>query len=96
MAIFRKKNKLQLLGLKAVAAKAIHQERDFPTIDLTITVADKDGAKRSDLTEVTFSMTLWEASQVTQQLMYAVSTGQRFSQPRMPINIPWGEGQGTN
>lgn len=91
MAIFRRKNKLQLTALKGIAGRAIYQAHDFPTIDLTFTVADDDTKKRSDLTEVTISMTLWEAARVTQELHNQVSAGQMVL-PKKPINVPWAEG----
>lgn len=90
MAFFRRKNKIQVSALKAVAGRAIYQAHDFPTIDLIFTVADDDTKKRSDLTEITVSMTLWEAARVTQELHNQVSAGQMVL-PKRPINVPWGE-----
>ena len=91
MGIFRKKTKLQITNVKAIAARAIYQNHDFPTIDVTMTAQDVDNARRAGLTEVTASMTLWEAAKLTQQLHNAVSAGQ-MTLPKKPVNVPWGEG----
>lgn len=89
MALFRKKNKIQLLALKTIVARAIYHKADFPTVDITVTVADRDEQRRSDLTEVIISMTLWEAAQMAQQLHNAVSAG-NLVMPHRPIHVPWG------
>ena len=94
MAIFRRKNKLQLIHLRSVVTKAVYAQNDFPTIDLTITVKDDDNAKvRSDLTEVTVSMNLFEATQLLRELQLKVTNATRLYTPHNAINIPWGENQ---
>ena len=92
MGIFRNKNKLQLVSLRAYATRAVYQNNDFPTIDLTFVVKDADDKKRSDLTEVTVSMTLWEANEVCRDLLRIVTNTSRLSRPQAAIAIPWGEG----
>lgn len=91
MGLFRKKTKVQLTSLQSVATRAIYHNQVFPTIDFTVKVKDDDEARRSDITEVTISMTLWEAARITQELHNAVSAGQMVL-PRKPLNVPWGEG----
>lgn len=92
MGLFKNKKKLQLTNLKASVTRAIYQNRDFPTIDITFKVADDDEARRSDTTEVTISMTLWEANEFVKEALRVVSNTTRLQLPKEAINIPWGEG----
>ncbi len=92
MGLFKNKKKLQLVNVKATTTRAVYQHKDFPTIDITFKVADDDEARRSDTTEVTISMTLWEANEFVKQAMLIVTNTTRLQLPKSAINIPWGEG----
>ena len=88
MGIFRRKKKVQYTAISGEATRAIHQDRDFPLIDLTFKVKDEKGQTE----EVTITMTLWEANRICQNFLLVVSNTTRVVLPREAINIPWGEG----
>lgn len=96
--LFRKKNKIQVVGLAGSFVTAVYQPNDFPTIDLILTVEeqayDKKGRplKRSDITEITVSMTIFEANELLKKFQLIVTNTTRLVTPRNAINIPWGEG----
>lgn len=94
MGIFRKKTKIQVWALKAAASRAIYNHRDLPTIDVTVTVADNDADKRSDLTEITISLTAWEAGQLAGQLSNSVNAILPMIKPTA-AHGNWGEGAGS-
>lgn len=98
MAIFRKKNHIQLVGLKGQVVTAVYQPNDFPTIDMILEVEeqayDKKGRplKKTGLTSVTVSMTIFEANELLKKFQLQVTNATRLVAPRNAINIPWGEG----
>ena len=94
MGIFRHKRKIQMVNLKASATRAIHQDRDFPLIELTFQVNRAD-AKAGDFDELAVTMTLWEANELLRQFMLIVSNTTRLQLPKPAVAIPWGEGQGN-
>ena len=87
MGIFRKRNKIQLTHLKSHAVKVVYQEHDFPTIDLIFEVKDETG--KTELTEVTISMTLWEANEMCKDFLRTVSNTTRLQVPRTALAVPW-------
>lgn len=89
MGIFRKKNKIQYTNIYAESTRAIHQDRDFPLIDVKFKARDKE---TNQVDEVTITMTLWEANQFCEQMLLIVSNTTRLVLPRQAINVPWGEG----
>ena len=94
MGLFRKKTKIQLVNVKSQAARATYHPNNFATVDLKTLVADTDDARRADVTEVTITMSIWEAAKLIQQLQNAVFAA-KTTLPRAPISVPWGE-EGIN
>lgn len=89
MGIFRRKNKVQYTAIYSEATRAIHQDRDFPLIDVKFQARDDKTGKVDD---ITITMTLWEANRFVEQMLLIVSNTTRLVLPRQAINVPWGEG----
>lgn len=101
MAIWRRRNKLQVNQVRHSITTATYQDGDFPLIELKLRVthgeegANKKGSRRntpSEIEEIILTMTLFEANEMLQHFQLIVSNTTRLYQARSAINIPWADG----